>query len=54
MEDGERRISFIKDVEKTADTIYSTLSNEIEKCNEVASLREFGSDGESVIIGHRN
>ena len=35
MEDGENRISFIKDVEIKsgyADTIYSALSNEIEKC----------------------
>ena len=34
MEDGENRISFIKDVEitgKKVNTIYSTLSNEIEK-----------------------
>ena len=49
MEDGERRISFIKDVEKTADTIYSTLSNEIEKCGGV----EFESDGATVINGHK-
>ena len=35
MEDGENRMSFVKDVEITddkADTIYSALRNDIEKC----------------------
>ena len=35
MEDGEDRVSLIEDVEITngkADTIYSALSNETEKC----------------------
>ena len=52
MKDGENRISFIKDVEATgkkADTIYSALSNEIEKCGEVECLSRFGSDGANVI-----
>ena len=33
--------------------MYSILSNEIEKCGGVASLSRFGSDGASVIIGHK-
>ena len=52
VEGGKNRISFIKDVEITdgkADTIYSALSNKIEKCGRVKSLRRFGCDGVSVI-----
>ena len=48
-------ITFIKDVEITngkAYTIYSALSNEINKCVRVTSLSGFGSDGTKVIIGH--
>ena len=48
MEDGENRISFIKDVETTdgkADAIYSTISNKIAKCGGVENLSGFGSDG---------
>ena len=51
--DGENRISLIKDVEITdgkADTMYSELSNEIEKCSGVESLCRFGNDGTSVIL----
>ena len=38
MKDSENRISFIKDIEIThekAGIIYSALSNEIEKCDEL-------------------
>ena len=48
MEDGKNRISFIKDVEiidQKADTIYSALSNEIEKCCWDESLSGYGNDG---------
>ena len=56
MEGGENRISFFKDVkiiDGKADTIYLTLSKEIEKCYGVESLSAFGSDGGSVIIRHK-
>ena len=56
MEDGEDRVSLIEDVEITngkADTIYSALSNETEKCGRVESLSSFGSDGIGEIIGHK-
>ena len=36
----------------SASTI-SALSNEIEKCGGVESLSAFGSDGASVMIGHK-
>ena len=52
MEAGENRLSFIKHVEITngkVDTIYSTSSNEIEKCGGV----QFESDRVSAIIGHK-
>ena len=56
MEDGKKRISFIKDAEITdekADTIYLALSNEIANVvgGGVESLSGFGSDGASAIIG---
>ena len=35
------------------DTIYSALNNEIEKCGGIANFGGFGSDGASVIIGHK-
>ena len=44
--------SFVKNIEITdgkTDTIYSALSNEIERCGGVG----FGSDGVSLIIGHK-
>ena len=50
MKDGENWISFIKEVEITGGKTYlihSALSNEI-KC-----LSGFGSDGASVMIGHK-
>ena len=56
MRNGENRISLIKDVKITdgkADTIYSTLSSEIENCSGVQSLSRFGSDMENVAIGHK-
>ena len=56
IKDGENRISFIKHVEITdrkADTMYSALSNEIQKCGEAENLSGFGSDGASVMIGHK-
>ena len=37
----------------TADAVYWALSNEIEKYGGIASLSCFGSDGVSVIIGHK-
>ena len=43
---------FTKDAERTdvkADTLYPALSNGIEKCGVVG----FGSDGASIIIGHK-
>ena len=49
-------LSFIKDIEITdekADTIYSVLSNEIQKRGGVESLCGFGINGASVIIGHK-
>ena len=55
MEDGENRISFIKDVEITgekADTIYSALRNEIEKCSRVGFGSPTVPNKASVIIGH--
>ena len=51
-----KTISFIKDIEITdekVDTIHSTLNNKTEKCDSVECLNEFGSDGASVIIGHK-
>ena len=56
MEDGENRISFIKDIyitDRKDDTIYSALSNGIEKCSEIESLSRFGSGESNVIIGHK-
>ena len=56
MKNSENRISFIKGIEITdekADTIYSVLNNEIKKRGGVVSLSWFGSDGASVIIGHK-
>ena len=56
MKDCVNRMSLIKDVEITdgkAGTIYSALSNEIEKCGRVENLSGFGSDGASVTIGHK-
>ena len=56
MEGGESRISFIQDVEITnekADTIYSALTNKVAKCGGIESLSWFGSDGASIIIGHK-
>ena len=53
---SENKISFIKDIEITdekTDTMYSALSNEIEKRGRVESLSRFGSDGAGVIIGHK-
>ena len=53
MKDDKNRKSFIKDVEITdgkAYTIYSVLSNEIEKCGE----GRFGNDGANVTTGHKN
>ena len=55
MEDGENRISFIKDVEITVgrdDQMYSALSNEIEKYGGIESPCGFGSDA-SVISGYK-
>ena len=34
-------------------TIYSALSNEIEKCDRVESLSGFRRDGARVLIGHK-
>ena len=48
-------MSFIKAAEirdGKADTLYSALSIEIEKCHGFQSLRGFGSHGASVMIGH--
>ena len=36
-----------------ANTIYSALSNEIEKCGWIESLSGFESDEASIIIGHK-
>ena len=55
MEDGENKISFIKDVEirdgKT-DAIYSVLRVETEKMCWNEGLSRFGNNGASVKIGH--
>ena len=56
MKNNKNRLSFIKDVEITegkSDTIYSVLNNKIEKYDGVESLNWFGSNGTSVIIGHK-
>ena len=56
MEDGENRISFIKDIyitDRKDDTIYSALSNGIEKCGGVESLGGLGSDETRIITGHK-
>ena len=51
MDDGENRISFIKDGK--ADAIYSAESNEIEKCCRVESFSGFGSDEASIMIRNK-
>ena len=56
MDDSESSIPFIKDVEITnrkTDTIFSALSNEIEKCDGVESFSGLGSNRASIIIGHK-
>ena len=56
IKDDENRITFNKHVEITDGktfTIYSALSNEIEKCSGVESLGGFWSDGASVMIEHK-
>ena len=55
IEDGENKISLIIDVDITggkANTMYSALSNEIEKCSRVESSNEIGIGGASIIIGY--
>ena len=49
--DGENRISFIKQEGEIIGTIYSVQSNEIEIC--VESLSLFESDGTNVVSGHK-
>ena len=51
MKDCENRIYFIEDFEITdgkVDTIYSTLSTEIERCDRFETLTRYGSDGGQV------
>lgn len=57
LKDGKTQISFIKDLEildGKADTIFSALETEIEKCGGIGKMSGFGSDGASVMIGHKD
>ena len=44
----------IEITDRKADTIYSALSNEIDKCGRDESLSRCGNEGASVIIVHKN
>ena len=53
---GENKIPFVEGVEITvgkADTMYTALSNEIEKFSRVENFSGFKTDGTSVITGHK-